>query len=133
MAREPKVMSDDRAFLLLKEKSKPKYIKCWRAFRAWIEDHEDFTGSFEEAWPEEDLVMEYFGYLHSVDGMDFHVSTIWTLFSMINGIFKAKYGKKLQDAYVRLQAFISAWEAETVKKAPVFEYKDIMAFLSDKK
>ena len=133
MADGPKVLPDLRAFQLLKEKSKTRYIKTWEGFKNWVEGHDKYEGNFDEAYPAEDIVMEYFDYLHSEDGLDFNVSTIWTIYSQINGVFKAKYGKKLQDAYVRLQSFISAWEAETVKKAPVFEYHEIMSFLTDDK
>ena len=131
MAERPKILSDERAFELLKEKSKARYIKCWESFRVWIESHDDFSGDFELSCPEEELVMDYFRFLHSEDGMDYNVSSVWTIYSMVNGVFRAKYGKRLQDVYLRLGTFISAWQAEDINKAPVFEYEDIINFLAD--
>ena len=121
------IFPDHQAFLTIKQKSRPLYIKNWEEF---LEFHEDIREQFQTRIPSEVEVMNFFTDLREEKNRA--SSTIWTSFSMLNACIKGKYGQKLQDTYPRLMMLLKSYDVDTRRKASIFEMEEFEKFIGDK-
>lgn len=119
------VYSDDIAIEAIKEPSRKRYLKLWSEFK----DKASNSGDFDMRMPTEDELADYFRYLRIEKKMS--SSTIWTTYSILNSVVKAKYGKQLQ-IYPRLTLLLKSYNTDTKKKAAVFETEDLDLFVNSK-
>ena len=112
-----KIYTDDEVFVQIKEKSRPAYIKSWQDFKSFCPEHE-----FENGYPPEEIFIKYFNHLKLDKKMA--TSSLWTHYSYLNSVMKRKYGFKMQDN-PRITMLIKGFEAETTKKAAIFEVEVI--------
>ena len=95
------VLSDEEAFDSIKPKSRPIYKKAWEKMKSFESNHD-----FEKDIPAEDILLRYFKHLWSSGTAS---STLWTTYSLINAVIKAKYGERLQK-YPRLTSLIKSFD-----------------------
>jgi len=96
-----KVLPDKEAFETIKPKSRPVYQKAWMKFMLFAEGN-----NFENEMPGEDVLSRYFKELRASGAAS---STLWTTYSLINAVIKAKYGERLQK-YPRLTSLIKSFD-----------------------
>ena len=95
------VLSDQEAFEVIKPKSRPVYLKAWLKFKSFDESH-----NFENGMPGENLLSSYFKQLRASGAAS---SSLWTTYSLINAVIKAKYSERLQK-YPRLTSLIKSFD-----------------------
>ena len=99
-------------------KSKKAYDKEFSEFINFIQKNTE---------PSESDFLQYFDTLRRVKHLK--ASTLWSKYSMLNGTYHIKYGKRLQT-YPRLTALLKSYNADyTPKQAAVFTLPEIHAFL----
>ena len=136
------ILSDGDAFESIKEKSRSRYKKTWNKFVMF----NDKSGEIQYRVPSEIDLMNYMKNLRNEEGnillfifsnmsvlqtiMSGYASTsLWTTYSMLNAVCRAKYGINLK-IYVRLAALLKSFDIDTKKKASVFSKDDIDKFLA---
>ena len=104
--------------------------KCRKAYQAVWYDFKDFNQSssqFDSRFPNEIEMLEYFKKLGEVNKFVF--TTLWTKYSIINSVVKAKYGRKLQE-YPRLTANLKTFNGvDEKKKSDIFSLEELDAFI----
>ena len=82
------VFSDEVALQSIKPGFRILYERAWKKFKEF--SSEDFATTK----PSEQQLFSYFNFLRESGAKS---KTLWTTYSMLNSIIKAKYGAKLQD------------------------------------
>lgn len=82
---------------------------------------------FEQRAPSEEEFLSFFR--HQRLELKKASSTMWTTYSMLNGVIKGKYGIRLQD-YPRLTSLLKSYDVDTKHKAAVFEPEDLGLFVN---
>ena len=95
------IKDDLTAFESIKEKTRPRYKKTWVEFKDFIGAGEEF----DSRSPTEEELSSYLRHLRQEKGAA--SSSMWTLYSMINGVFKEKYGFSLKQ-YPRLTTLLKS-------------------------
>lgn len=90
------------------------YVKAWINFKTFLPGDLDL----EIGPPAEDKIIDYFKHLRMEKQMA--SSSIWTIYSYINSIFKRKYGLQLQTM-PRITLTIKGFEGDIKQKAEVFD------------
>ena len=98
------VLSDEEAFESIQPKSRPIYMKAWEKMKSFESNRSNHD--FEKDIPTEDILLRYFKHLRSTGTAS---STLWTTYSLINAVIKAKYGERLQK-YPRLTSLIKSFD-----------------------
>jgi hypothetical protein len=119
---EKKISSDEEVFENLKPASRKAYKKCWKEFK---EINPEIN--FEEGPPGEEAIVNFLRHLWFEKKVA--SSSICTLYSYINSIFKRKYGFKLQERPT-VSLFIKGLEVETKKKAAIFDEVLLKKFMA---
>jgi integrase len=119
---EKKIFSDEEVFEQIKPKSRKAYVKCWKEFKELNPEI-----NFEEGPPGEEAIVNFFKHLRTKKKVA--SSSIWTLYSYINSVFKRKYGFKLQEL-PRVTLFIKGLEVDTKKKAAIFDEVLLKKFMA---
>jgi hypothetical protein len=116
------IVSDDDVFLQFTNESSRKQYK-----RKWS-DFVEFCGNFdlEAGQPGEELLSKYFKYLRNTKKMA--SSSLWTIYSCLNSIFKRKYSTKLQEM-PRLTLLIKGFDKDVKQKAAIFDDKQLKEFM----
>jgi integrase len=116
------IVSDDDVFLqFTNEKSRKQYRRKWSDF---VEFCGDFD--FEAGQPDEELLSKYFKYLRNTKKMA--SSSLWTIYSSLNSIFKRKYSSKLQEM-PRLTMLIKGFDNDVKQKAAIFDDNQLKEFM----
>ena len=98
-----KILDDATAFESLKEGSRAKHAKLWKEFKEY-----SGTGrNYEEEIPKEEDVLEWMR--HWRNDLKAASSSLWTYYSMLNAVIKAKYGFNLK-VYVRVASLIKSYQ-----------------------
>ena len=116
------IKDDLTAFESIKEKTRPRYKKTWVEFKDFIGAGEEF----DSRSPTEEELSSYLRHLRQEKGAA--SSSMWTLYSMINGVFKEKYGFSLKQ-YPRLTTLLKSFDTDTKKKAQIFTKEEIDIFV----
>ena len=116
------IKDDLTAFKSIKEKTRPRYKKTWVEFKDFIGAGEEF----DSRSPTEEELSSYLRHLRQEKGAA--SSSMWTLYSMINGVFKEKYGFSLKQ-YPRLTTLLKSFDTDTKKKAQIFTKEEIDIFV----
>ena len=95
------VLPDQEAFETIKPTSRNVYRKSWEKFKSFDVNH-----NFENEMPSEDILSSYFKQLRASGAAS---SSLWTNYSLINAVIKAKYGERLQN-YPRLTSLIKSFD-----------------------
>ena len=119
-----RIFTDQEVFEKIKEKSRPAYVRTWKAFK----DHKP-TSNFEEGPPGEDCVMDYFRFLRQ-DKM-LASSTLWTFYSHHYSVMKRKYGVQLQ-AFPWVTMLLKSYDKDMKHKAAIFNETVLKQFLTKK-
>ena len=90
------VFSDEVSLQSIKPGSRILYKRAWKKFNS-----EDFSTTK----PSEQQLFSYFKFLRESGAKS---KTLWSTYSMLNSIIKAKYGAKLQDM-PRLGTFLKSF------------------------
>ena len=120
---ESNILSNELVFEGIKEKSRAKYKKAWEQF---LEYHRDAREEFENRMPTEDEFLLYFRHLRLEEG--YSSSTMWTLYSMVNSVYKGKYGSCLQK-HPRITSLLKSYDTDVKKKAAVFSQEEVDTFI----
>ena len=106
-------------------KSHKQYQRTWSQFV-------DFCGDFDfdAGQPGEELLSNYFKFLRLERKMA--SSSLWTVYSCINSIFKRKYNAKLQDLS-RLTLLIKGFNDDVKQKAAIFDDAVLKEFMLSRK
>jgi hypothetical protein len=120
------IVSDHDVFLQFTNESSQKQYK-----RKWSEFVE-FCGDFdlEAGHPGEDLLSNYFKHLRNTKKMA--SSSLWTIYSCLNSIFKRKYSTKLQEL-PRLTLLIKGFDKDVKQKAAIFDDQQLKEFMLARK
>ena len=121
----PEILADDEAIVTVKEKSRNKYLKVWLDFREFYPSVEH---EFDARMPYERELHYYFLNLRQSEKKA--SSTLWTIYSMLNTVIKAKYGVSLKSI-PRISALLKSFDTDTKKKASVFTMEELKQFCSD--
>ena len=70
-----KILDDSSAFRMIKETSRPLYLKAWLSFK----NHFDAKEQFDDRMPDEDELLRYFSHLREEKGCA--STTLWTTYS----------------------------------------------------
>ena len=100
------IKDDSTAFESIKEKTRPRYKKTWVEFKDFIGAGEEF----DSRSPTEEELSSYLHHLRQEKGAA--SSSMWMLYSMINGVFKEKYGFSLKQ-YPRLTTLLKSFDTDT--------------------
>ena len=117
----PEIFSDEIALQSIKESSRNKYKLIWEKFKEFFEEPE----VFETRKPTEMELMNFFRDQRETKNKA--SSTLWTTYSMLNSIIKAKYSANLRDL-PRLVTLIKSYDTDNKKKAAVFTAEEIRKF-----
>ena len=104
-----KILDDTSALRMIKETSRPLYLKAWQSFK----NHFDAKVQFDDRMPDEDELLRYFSHLREEQGLA--STTLWTTYSKINSVCKNKYGRSLQE-YPRVTTLIKSYNTDVKKK-----------------
>ena len=116
------IKDDLTAFESIKEKTRPRYKKTWVEFKDFIGAGEEF----DSRSPTEEELSSYLRHLRQEKGAA--SSSMWTLYSMINGVFKEKYGFSLKQ-YPRLTTLLKSFNTDIKKRAEIFTKEEIDTFV----
>ena len=120
------VVSDQDVFQqFTNAKSRKQYQRTWSQFV-------DFCGDFdfEAGQPGEELLSNYFKFLRFDKKMA--STSLWTVYSSLNSIFKRKYNTKLQDL-PRLTLLIKGFNDDVKTKAAIFDDAVLKEFMLSRK
>ena len=117
------IYTDEEAFGAIKEASRPIYVKNWEEFLKIVPEFDKESGK-----PTEDMVMKFIKYLRL--DKKCASSSLWTKYSQLNGIVKAKYSFDL-GKYPRIKAQIKMFDTDVKTKAKIFDKDALDAFLGD--
>ena len=120
------IISDNDVFQQFTNgKSRKQYQSTWSQFV-------DFCGDFdfEAGQPGEELLSNYFKFLCLDRKMA--SSSLWTVYSCLNSIFKRKYNAKLQDL-PRLTLLIKGFNDDVKQKAAIFDDAVLKEFMLSRK
>ena len=119
------ILSDEEAFGNISEKCRKGYRAVWNDFKDF---NSQSSSEFDSRFPNEKELMDYFKKLRQVNKFKF--STLWTKYSTINSVVKAKYSRKLQD-YPRLTSYLKTFNGvDEKKKSDIFSSEELNAFIS---
>jgi hypothetical protein len=116
------IVSDNDVFQqFTNDKSRKQYQRTWSQFV-------DFCGDFDfdAGQPGEELLSNYFKFLRLERKMA--SSSLWTVYSCLNSIFKRKYNAKLQDL-PRLTLLIKGFNDDVKQKAAIFDDAVLKEFM----
>ena len=113
------IYTDQEAFGSIKEASRPIYVKNWEEFLKIVPEFDKESGK-----PTEDIVTKFIKYLSQ--DKKYASSSLWTKYSQLNGIVKAKYSfdtseKTLCDTQ-NDSHHSNFYTKEFVKYEPKFQY-----------
>ena len=122
VVEEIKVHCDELALLSINDKSRSGYGKVWNDFKAVVgsDRNWDFEG------PNEEDVLHFIRWLRLEKG--YASSSLWTIYSMLNGVVKSKYGVNLKK-YVRVTSLLKTFDTDVKKKAMTFAKEEFDQFL----
>ena len=104
----------------MKENSKKVYLRAFGQLR-------DFIGEdFSTRPPSEPEMLRYFDHLRKDKGMA--SSSLWTVFSMINGMCRGKYSFNLKQ-YGRLTSRLRRYDTDVKTKTDIFSPAEINRFV----
>ena len=118
-----RLLGDDEAFEAIKEGNRQKYIKIWKDFKIFLGDFD-----LEKSIPSEDDVLRWIRKMRTED--KFMSSSLWTKYSMVNTVIKAKYGFSMKD-YHRVTNLLKSYDVDIKKKAAVFSKEELDRFVGD--
>ena len=116
------ILPDSLALEQIKPVSRNVYKKAFDCLREFI------GRDFEDSGPSESELISFIKDLREVKKAA--SSTLWTTYSMINSVCKAKYNLDLKK-FTRVTSLIKAMQIDSKKKASVFTTKEIDDFLKD--
>ena len=117
------ILPDDDALVQIKEPSRKLYAIAFNQLREYL------GKDLEIEPPSEKELLDYFKYLRLEKNMA--SSSLWTTYSKINGICKAKYSFNLKQ-YYRVTSLIKSFDVDIKTKAKIFSVVDINKFLEDR-
>ena len=117
------IKDDLTAFESIKEKTRPRYKKTWVEFKDFIGAGEEF----DSRSPTEEELSSYLRHLCQEKGAA--SSSMWMLYSMINGVFKEKYGFSLKQ-YPRLTTLLKSFDMDTKKRLKFSQKKRLTSLCS---
>ena len=117
------VLSDTDALMQIKEGSRKLYTKAFNQLREFVDN------DLETRPPSEEELLNYFKFLRFDKKLA--SSSLWTTYSMINGVCKGKYSLNLKTL-CRVTSLIKSFDTDVKKKADIFAGSDINKFIEDK-
>ena len=117
------IFTDEEAFQAIKESSRTMYVRNWEEFLKIVPEFDKESGK-----PTEEMVMQFIKHLRLEKKCA--SSSLWTKYSQLNGIIKAKYSFDLGN-YPRLKAQIKMFDVDVKTKAKIFEKDALDVFLGD--
>ena len=118
----PIILPDSEALIQIKEASRKIYLRAFGQLRKFV--GEDFSTRA----PSEEELLQYFKHLREDKKMS--SSSLWTTYSMINGMCKGKFACNLKQ-YCRVTSLIKSFDVDIKTKARVFSALDINKFVLD--
>ena len=117
------VLDDESVFMLIKSDSRVHYEKTWFNFKAFFPENE-----FSDRMPSEAEIMNYFQHLREVK--KYASTTVWTTYSKLNSVCKAKYSKALQE-YPRVTTLLKSYDTDVKRKAEIFDGEELDSFINN--
>ena len=118
----PTILPDSEALLQIKEGSRKIYIKAFDGLREYI------GNDLETRPPCENEMLQYIKFLRLEKGLA--SSSLWTTYSMINGLCKGKYSINLKQ-YCRVTSLLKSYDIDVKCKATTFSSDEINKFIED--
>ena len=122
MSSLPTILPDADALIQIKEGSRKLYIKAFNQFREYI------GNDLEARPPTEQELLSYVKFMRLEKGLA--SSSLWTTYSMINGVCKGKYSINLKQ-YCRVTSLIKSFDVDVKSKAATFSSEEINKFIGD--
>ena len=116
------ILPDGEAQFTIKKGSRKSYIKAFDSLREYV------GNDLEARPPTEQELLDYFNYLRLVKGLK--SGSLWTTYSKINGLCKAKYSLNLK-AFCRVTSLIRSYDIDVQFKSKAFSSEDIKRFIFD--
>ena len=122
MTSSSSILPDEEALIQIKEDSRKLYIKAFKQLREYL------GNDLETRSPTEEELLRYFKFLRLEKG--FASSSLWTTYSMINGVCKGKYSINLK-MFCRVTSLIKSFDVDIKTKARIFSSEEINKFIED--
>ena len=117
------VLSDGGALIKIKEGSRKLYRSAFNQLKQYL------NNDLETRPPTEEELLNYFKFLRF--DRNYASSSIWTQYSMINGVCKGTYSFNLKSL-CRVVSLIKSFDTDVKTKAKIFAASDINKFTDDK-
>ena len=117
----PEILTDLTALLSVKEGSQAKYRISWEQYR----QYHAMPNILDTRPPTKRELINNFRHIREVRKQA--SSTIWTIYSMLNSVTKAKYSINLKNL-PRLATLIKSFDVDTKKKASTFTADELKTF-----
>ena len=103
-----RLLGDEEAFEAIKEGNRGKYVKIWKDFKIFLGDFD-----LDKAIPSEDDILRWIRKMRTED--KFMSSSLWTKYSMVNTVIKAKYGFSMKE-YLHFTNLLKSYNVDIKKK-----------------
>ena len=111
----PIILPDSEALIQIKEACRKNYLRAFGQLRKFV--GEDFSTRA----PSEEELLQYFKHLREDKKMS--SSSLWTTYSMINGMCKGKFSCNLKQ-YCRVTSLIKSFDVD-IKESQVSDFGEL--------